>query len=45
MEGNGEETSRLQFALDSLNINKVNFEAANIRLFDIDMAAETTNPS
>jgi flagellin len=42
MAGNGAQASRLQFALDSLNINKVNLEAANSRIHDVDVAAETT---
>jgi flagellin len=42
MADNGAQASRLQFALDSLNINKVNLEAANSRIYDVDVAAETT---
>jgi flagellin len=42
MATNGAEASRLQFALDSLNVNKVNLEAANSRIYDVDVAAETT---
>jgi len=42
MATNGAESSRLQFALDSLTTNKVNVEAANSRIFDVDVAAETT---
>lgn len=42
MANNGAQASRLQFALDSLNINKVNLEAANSRIYDVDVAAETT---
>jgi flagellin len=42
MAKNGAEASRLQFALDSLNVNKVNLEAANSRIYDVDVAAETT---
>jgi len=42
MANNGAQASRLQFALDSLNVNKVNLEAANSRIFDVDVAAETT---
>jgi flagellin len=42
MANNGAEASRLQFALDSLNVNKVNLEAANSRIYDVDVAAETT---
>jgi flagellin len=39
---NGSESSRLQFALDSLNVNGVNLEAANSRIYDVDVAAETS---
>jgi len=42
MADNGAQASRLQFALDSLNVNKVNLEAANSRIYDVDVAAETT---
>ncbi len=42
MATNGAEASRLQFALDSLNVNKVNLESANSRIYDVDVAAETT---
>ena len=42
MATNGAQASRLQFALDSLNVNKVNLEAANSRIYDVDVAAETT---
>jgi len=42
MATNGAQSSRLQFALDSLNVNKVNLEAANSRIYDVDVAAETT---
>ena len=42
MAKNGAESSRLQFALDSLSTQKVNVEAANSRIFDVDVAAETT---
>ena len=42
MANNGAQASRLQFALDSLNVNKVNLEAANSRIYDVDVAAETT---
>jgi flagellin len=41
MAQNGSESSRLQFALDSLNVNQVNLEAANSRIYDVDVAAET----
>jgi len=39
---NGAQTSRLQFALDSLASNYTNLEAANSRIIDVDVAAETT---
>jgi flagellin len=42
MATNGAESSRLQYALDSLSTQKVNVEAANSRIFDVDVAAETT---
>ena len=42
MATNGAQASRLQFALDSLSVNKVNLEAANSRIYDVDVAAETT---
>jgi flagellin len=42
MATNGAESSRLQFALDALATQKVNVEAANSRIFDVDVAAETT---
>jgi flagellin len=42
MAKNGAESSRLQFALDALNTNKVNVEAANSRIYDVDVASETT---
>jgi flagellin len=42
MANNGAQASRLQFALDSLSVNKVNLEAANSRIYDVDVAAETT---
>jgi len=42
MAKNGAESSRLQFALDSLSTQKVNVEAANSRIFDVDVADETT---
>ena len=42
MASNGAQASRLQFALDSLNVNKVNLEASNSRIYDVDVAAETT---
>ena len=42
MAANGAQASRLQFALDSLNVNRVNLEAANSRIYDVDVAVETT---
>ena len=42
MATNGAQASRLQFALDSLSVNKVNLEAANSRIYDVDVASETT---
>jgi len=42
MANNGAQASRLQFALDSLHVNKVNLEAANSRIHDVDVASETT---
>jgi len=39
---NGAEASRLQYSLDSLATNRTNLEAANSRIFDVDVAAETT---
>lgn len=39
---NGAQTSRLQFASETLNTNKVNLEAANSRIIDTDIAAEST---
>ena len=39
---NGAQASRLQYALDSLATNRTNLEAANSRIFDVDVAAETT---
>jgi flagellin len=41
MATNGAESSRVQFALDSLNVNQVNLEAAVSRIQDVDVAAET----
>jgi flagellin len=41
MATNGAESSRVQFALDSLNVNQVNLEAALSRIQDTDVAAET----
>jgi len=42
MATNGAQSSRLQFALDALATQKVNVEAANSRIYDVDVAAETT---
>jgi flagellin len=42
MATNGAQSSRVQFALDSLNVNQVNLEAALSRIQDVDVAAETT---
>lgn len=39
---NGAQTNRLQYAIDMLTINKVNLEAANGRILDADIAAEST---
>jgi len=39
---NGAEASRLQYSLDSLATNRTNLEAANSRIYDVDVAAETT---
>lgn len=39
---NGAQTSRLQFAGEMLTINRINLEAANSRIIDTDIAAEST---
>ena len=39
---NGSEQSRLSFAEDMLKVNKTNLEAANSRILDVDVAAEST---
>jgi len=39
---NGAQSSRLQYSLDSLATNRTNLEAANSRIFDVDVASETT---
>ncbi len=39
---NGAQSSRLQYALDSLNVNAANLESANSRIYDVDVASETT---
>jgi flagellin len=41
MATNGAESSRVQFALDSLNVNQVNLEAVLSRIQDVDVATET----
>jgi flagellin-like hook-associated protein FlgL len=39
---NGAEMSRVNFAQDLLNINVINLEAANSRIMDVDVAAESS---
>jgi flagellin len=39
---NGSESSRLSFAIELLATNRQNLEAANSRIVDVDVAAETT---
>ncbi|TVR49731.1 MAG: flagellin [Puniceicoccaceae bacterium] len=39
---NGAESSRLNFASEMLTTNKINLEAANSRIIDVDVAAEST---
>ena len=39
---NGAQQSRLQFASETLNTNRINLEAANSRIIDTDIAAEST---
>jgi flagellin len=39
---NGAEQSRLTFAADMLSINKINLEAANSRIVDVDVASESS---
>lgn len=39
---NGAQTSRLQFALDSLNTVELNLESAKSRIYDVDVASEAT---
>ena len=39
---NGAQTSRLQFALDSLNTVELNLESARSRIADVDVASEAT---
>lgn len=40
---NGAEQSQLTFAQDILSVNRVNLEAANGRIMDVDIAEESTN--
>lgn len=40
---NGSEQVRLTFAADMLSVNKTNLEAANGRILDVDIAAESAN--
>jgi flagellin len=40
---NGAQQSRLSFAADLLAVNKVNLEAANGRIIDVDVASESAN--
>ena len=39
---NGAEQSRLTFASEMLSVNKINLEAANSRIIDVDVAAESS---
>jgi flagellin len=39
---NGAEMSRVNFAQDLLQINAINLEAANSRIMDVDVAAESS---
>jgi len=39
---NGAESSRISFAQDLIKINVINLEAANSRIIDVDVAAEST---
>jgi flagellin len=39
---NGAEQSRLTFAADMLSVNKINLEAANSRIIDVDVASESS---
>ena len=39
---NGSEQSRLGFASELVTVNKANLEAANSRIIDVDVAAEST---
>ena len=40
---NGSEQTRLNFAADTLVMNKTNLESANSRIVDVDIAAESSN--
>jgi flagellin len=40
---NGAEQSRLTFAQEILAVNRINLEAANSRIMDVDIAEESTN--
>jgi flagellin len=40
---NGSEQTRMNFAAEVLTINKVNLEAANSRIADVDIASESAN--
>jgi flagellin len=40
---NGAEQSRMTFAQDILAVNRINLEAANSRIMDVDIAEESTN--
>jgi flagellin len=40
---NGSEQTRINFAAEILTINKVNLEAANSRIADVDIASESAN--
>ena len=42
---NGGTMSRLRFASDNIATTKTNMEAANGRIIDVDVAAESTQPS
>jgi flagellin len=39
---NGAEQSRLTFASEMLSVNKINLEAANSRIIDVDVATESS---
>jgi len=40
---NGSEQQRLNFAVDMLEINKINLESTNSRITDVDVAQESSN--